>query len=480
MHPASGNPFRLPVALVPWVRLALAVVAFNLPFWVLGRWFFIDRALFNLDMLPALLLAPFSPVLALAAVALAWMLDAAVGQSMTYHFTSPIDFLRSAAFANTLDWEPFLLSSKSLVVVPFVVCAAILWRLLRRPIGWRLSLVVFFVVAALDAVNGASLLAWRDTRWTVNFAGSPTAALLHQASRPAEARVLRPLPRSDGDVVREELLGWADRHPQGSVLVVVVESLGQHTHEAMRRWLRSQLWQGPLTARFDLREGRSAFKGATTAGELRVLCGLSGSYRAMSPQAGAVCLPHRFVERGWRTIGLHGFSSRMFERKAWWPMLGLQDIAFAEELLQDAPRCGAALRGLCDQALIRRAMSEAQTPRRFVYALTLNTHLPIEDAPLPDDLAALCAEVGAQDEVCQLHAQLGRVLAHLRDELAAAEHPLAVVVVGDHAPPFNDRRSRAEYEREWVPSFLLLPQRASQCPDSPTASACASAPSRPS
>jgi hypothetical protein len=448
----------------PWLRLAGLALLSNLPFWILGFWFTIDRAVLNLDLLVAALALSLSRRLAMAGFIAAWVVDAVVGQSVTYHFLSPLDFVRSAMFADTLDWGAFAFTAKTGLLVLFGIVAVLLWRLCAEPLGtWRV-LVVLVAAIVLDALSGASLLAWRDTRWGANLAGSPTATLLHQSTRPGEARVLRPLPAHEGGEWHDELLAWARVRPQASVLVVVVESMGLPVDPAIHEWTRRQLWQGDLTRSHALREWRAPFRGATTSGELRVLCGVTGSYRALSPQSARACLPNRFGEFGWHTVGLHGFSSRMFERRDWWPAMGLREMAFGEELLRGRPLCGAGLRGVCDHDLLDEAVARLRQPQRFVYVLTLNTHLPLVRAEIPPDLAALCSAAAIEEEVCLLQAQVGRLLAGLRERIAGVDREMAVVVVGDHAPPFSHRRSRASYETAVVPSFAIYPRAAASAP----------------
>jgi hypothetical protein len=440
-------------------RLALLVALYNAPFWLLARWMFIDRAVLDVDFFVAVLLARIHPVLGFVTTFVAFALDMTVSQSLTYHFTTPWDFFRSVAFVGALNWRDWVASIHWLSVVPFLVCGLALWRLMRRPVDWRITLAVTLSLIGIDSLNGSSLLSWHDRRITVNVAGSPSATLLYQAFQPTQARSIRP---SDDPQVRhfhEQLAGWAARNPQGSVLVILVESMGQPKSPLLRTWLQDRLNGGSgEEASHRLETGANHFRGATTAGELRTLCGMAGNYRALTQASGSACLPVRLQQQGWNAVGLHGFTRRMFERDTWWPLMGLSRRLFAEDLLPALQECGATFKGVCDRSLIQAAVQEAQAPRTFVYALTLGTHLPVPSTTVDARLQALCTQAMVEMDVCQLQSLVGQVLDAISMELRASPRPLAVLVAGDHAPPFGSLKARQAYEPDQVPVFLLLPK----------------------
>jgi phosphoglycerol transferase MdoB-like AlkP superfamily enzyme len=235
--------------------------------------------------------------------------------------------------------------------------------------------------------------------------------------------------------------------------------MGWHSDPDMRDWLRDQLFDESVRASYQLREIAVPFRGSTTAAELRELCGLYGSYRSLDAKTASECLPAKLAHLGWTTVGLHGFASHMFDRATWWPILGLQTQRFAEELTTpDGMRCGGAFAGVCDSTLIETAFAEARSPRHLVYALTLNSHLPLSPIKVPDDLRQRCLIARAGSEVCQLSATIGIGLTTLRNQLVRPGARPVVVVVGDHAPPFASLQDRNQYSPEKVPAFILTPR----------------------
>lgn len=103
------------------------------------------------------------------------------------------------------------------------------------------------------------------------------------------------------------------------------------------------------------------------------------------------------------------------------------------------------------------AMAELR-PRRLVYLLTLNTHLPLERLPIPDELAALCRERRASESVCRLTAQIDKVQADIVAAVMATKIPLWVSVVGDHSPPFAVDSDRKAFSLDQVPAVRFVPR----------------------
>jgi hypothetical protein len=350
-------------------------------------------------------------------------------------------------------------------LLPFGLAWAGAFGVVRRACGrqapWRAGLLLALLLMAGDVLNGSSMLSTRAVRLVSgNPANSPGLKMLVGAYYERDSGGLRNLPATASTREMVDIEAWARANPQGSVLLVIVESMGWHAQPAMPAWLQARLAPPGVLAGYALRQGMVPFAGATTSGELRELCSLAGSYRAVTASAAAACLPNRLAALGWATVGYHGFSSHMFERDVWWPMVGLQAGHFAEGMVQEGDaECGAAFAGACDAAVLARAVRSARSARSLSYALTLNSHLPLKPAPLPADLAVLCAQAGADDEVCLLTATVGQALSALATELShpSAVQPL-VVVVGDHAPPFSAPAQRSQYSQTHVPAFVLTPR----------------------
>src|SRR4029077_17523677 len=116
------------------------------------------------------------------------------------------------------------------------------------------------------------------------------------------------------------------------------------------------------------------------AAELRELCDTRESYEAIIDGLQLDCLPHQMAALGYRTIALHGFTSKFFRRDEWYPKLGFEKRIFGENLIGTTHReCGGPFRGPCDIdliPLISRELRSAGKPT-FFYWMTLSTHVPI-------------------------------------------------------------------------------------------------------
>lgn len=457
-QPLPDAARRVSPALALTLRFLLALAIANAPYWWLGNTLFMSRAVFNVDVALALCVLPVAPVAGIVLLCVAWGADWILNQSLTYHFRTPMEFVHSIRYADTLNISGFVEWRTVALLLPFAIAAALLVRLTRGQRNlWRPALVVISLLVLVDASNGSSMLSDRGTwRYTVNLAGSPVATLSALAVREPATAPLLALRTEDTVQGLIDIPSWAAAHPERSILFVIVESLGVPTNPALRDWLRTQ-WLDNPNQRFDIRSADIPFRGSTTSGELRSLCALAGSYRSMDAAHGATCLPARLAALGWSTVGMHGFSRQMFNRAQWWPAMGLQSTVFVEAPEFQGARCGAAFRGGCDSDLIALGMKALEPNRRFVYLLTLNTHLPVEppseDTPSPP----ACTSPTADRDVCHHLAATAAVLRQLRRAFDTT-HPMPlVVVVGDHAPPFANRLSRQAFLSNKVPAVVLVP-----------------------
>jgi hypothetical protein len=109
--------------------------------------------------------------------------------------------------------------------------------------------------------------------------------------------------------------------------------------------------------------------------------------------------------------------------------------------------------------VVSSALGQAGERRQFVYALTINTHLPMPPLPVTPEVQALCQRNGLPDAACQLVQAQGRLLADVAAQLATAPDRVSlVVIVGDHAPPFGDFRNRRVFSQTQVPVWRLFRQ----------------------
>lgn len=440
------------------VAVCATVVVAHAPGWLLGRSLYLVGPLFDVDILVALAICCFSLPVGIGLLLIAWAVQLLIGMSLTFHFTSVAQFISSLRLVQELQLAAIVSPVHAALFLCYVAAVAGIVAILRR---WkpRISIVVLplAVLTLLDVANGSGLRVGNGATGLVsaNISGSP-AYNMASAVQQVRRRQREPLVAID-DSVSRFVAEWAVRE-QGDVLLVVVESLGDVKNRLVSAWLRQQLVDQEIESRWHLRWGSTGFRGSTTAGELRVLCGLGGDYSALDSAAAVHCLPNQLATLGYRSIGLHGFSARMFQRKEWWPLLGLDSELFLEDLPPQTPRCGGVFRGACDGDLLKLAAGQFGSGRTLVYVLTLNAHLPVEHQTVASDLRQVCAAAQVSDVVCALTSLHGELLRDIGRTIRTLErHPL-VVIVGDHSPPFWRRTDREQFSQTSVPLVLLVPR----------------------
>jgi hypothetical protein len=252
-----------------------------------------------------------------------------------------------------------------------------------------------------------------------------------------------------------------------NVVVVMVESLGYLVDQAARERIGAPLYDQSVTKDYVVTEGHTVYYGSTTSGEMRELCNTRTFYTDYVQEHGSSCLPNLLKSRGYASIALHAFSGGMFERENWYPEIGFDKELFGEDLLKTTHRaCGGAFQGACDADLAPVIAVESQHAAengkpRFIYWLTLNTHIPVAPGQALTDFD--CAQDGngyGTVKVCRM-AELWHDVFNVVAKIARdpAVGPADILVVGDHSPPLWSKRGRAQFEPGQVAWYRLRPRR---------------------
>jgi phosphoglycerol transferase MdoB-like AlkP superfamily enzyme len=434
------------------------LVLAHLPLWLLRPYASLPQALFELDLLIAVAIFTRNRWVGGVAILLAWSVSLLRSVAVNYHFHNVAEFIDASRFVDMLSYSAFITPANLLVAAAMMLVVAVIFRCmaLTRSKAWPV-LALILLLGLLDVLNGSGITRGRDAPFiAVNIFGSPgynLAAAERNFRRDARQAMaaIAPVPRSY-QALRDEAQG----EHQGSLLILV-ESLGVPQAPEIRAWLMGRLRTSALVTQWDLNEGEEAFVGGTVAGELRVLCGQRGHYSQLTEMRSQACLPRLFRARGDEAIAMHGFSPRMFDRAAWWPIAGFTQTRFADEwAARKSAHCDGAFNGICDRDLIASAIHLAGERRQFVYALTINTHLPLPPQKVSPELRALCQAHDVPDVACELLHAHGNFFTDLATQLAGSPECLRqVVVVGDHSPPFNDFRARRVFKPTQVPSLIL-------------------------
>jgi hypothetical protein len=248
-----------------------------------------------------------------------------------------------------------------------------------------------------------------------------------------------------------------------NVILVMVEGLGYLTDPTARRQIDSPLFDARITDKYRITEGSVVYYGSTTAGEMRELCDTREPYLEFSKTRGASCLPARLRTRGYATMAVHAFHHSMFERDEWYPVVGFDKEVFGEELVKVTHRlCGNAFRGVCDADLPPIIAQEAAFSKKpkFIYWLTLNTHIPVAPGQaLADFGCKRDAGIFRHVHVCEMAELWHDVFASVSKlALDPGIGPADILIVGDHSPPLWSRQARAQFEPGLVAWYRLAPR----------------------
>lgn len=251
-----------------------------------------------------------------------------------------------------------------------------------------------------------------------------------------------------------------------NVVVVIVESLGYMLDPKARERIAAPLYDPEIAKDYVLTAGHTVYYGSTTSGEMRELCDTRTFYSDYVYKHGQSCLPDVLDKRGYTSLAFHAFAGGMFERKDWYPKVGFNKEMFGDQIVKRTKRvCGSAFKGACDADMAPviedASLHAAKSGKpRFIYWLTLNTHIPVAPGEALTNFHCSRDDNGfGQTTVCrmaQLWHDVFRVVKNVA--LDPAVGPADILVVGDHAPPLWSKRGRAQFAAGEVAWYRLKPR----------------------
>ena len=485
VFPPAGIRRRLWVASPLTRSIAAYLLLPNLPFAILGQFVFVTRALVNVDYL---LLGSIAGLLPRGIVTVVYAIllgnDAFVSLAPVFHFN-----LETAVFSLTFALQNGLvLTSLGIAFAMSVSTIAVLGDRLTGARERRVArpglLAIAVLIITLDIVGGMNGLSHADSAvLRVNVA---TSALYRTAraiqggvsgAAKANGTARAPSVMAATANLRQALMSnpYAPSLGASHIVLILVESLGHFRDVDVDSVVLAPLLSESVRRRYDVRGGTVPARGATTEGEFRELCGVDANYLRVRQVDASRCLPAILRRNGFRTFAVHGYSQEFYDRYEQYPLLGFEEMQFAEDLerLPGIRMCGSTFRGVCDEdasQIVSQEIREApRGERRFVYWMTLTSHLPVDAASAAGSSLDCRQSAEAQRfaDVCALM-RLQRMVA---SEIAAiATDPLLpptrFVLVGDHTPPFFSREKRSLFVPDEVPFVELIPKQSQ--PQRPT------------
>ena len=435
----------------------------NFIFIILSNYILIDRALINIDYVLYIVISVLiRPCIACASIIIFLIFDAIMSAKSIFYFDAKsialsfpklqaIELLNNDLFVLTL-FGFIILASMSYTLSRFVY---------RKYEILKSSTLIILIVLGADAINGTSGVisnvmpeTFNSVTLPTNIGTSQTGKFTYDLFRSRKA--LKSAAVESASEAR--LVPVQDQTTSDHQMLVVVESWGQSTDPAYNEIPLLRLLTPDLFQRYKVHRGTVPFNGATTSGEMREFCGILASFINAGELGNQNCIPGRFAANGYETYAFHGFTETFFNRQQWFPVVGFKHLEFGKDNI--SRKCGIFFRGQCDTDIllkIAELMRRSKEKKTFVYFLTLNTHLP-NDAALADGSPAVCPGT-ATDKVCTLlkaHENFFASLAGLLKDPTLP--PIHIVLVGDHAPPFADLKSRQKFSDKVVPFLEIVPK----------------------
>lgn len=371
---------------------------------------------------------------------------------------NPGIFAVSAKFINLLNLDGKILL---IAILGLAAAASLQWILLKRlPIARGAMLFLYVIVFVVDVINGTFSFFPGNALNIIdrNVSGSRLGIMIQDLKLVKHEPAVRLADaRSAMSIAAPEINSAVQKGRP--IVLIIAESLGEPLGRAWEAVLFNELLADTwISDNYSLRRGIIPFWGSTTSAELRELCSIKGNYRSLTVEDVTQCLPHQLKQLGYESVAYHGFSGAMFDRREWWPLIGLERNYFAEDLVSSVTRrCGTVFRGLCDEDILE-TMSNEISARKFVYFLTLQGHFPADNSENLN--AADCNPIDYGKDLCAYSVLYGKLFRKLKSVLKSVDVLPLVVVVGDHSPPQTSLDpDQNSFRGDVVPFFVMSPKR---------------------
>ena len=400
------------------------------------------------------------------------------------------DFACKIAYTYNLSVKDLLLSLPSLNSLPtsrileisavfalIIAASAIVARARPQPedrlwvAGSLLFLIVFLTAAAflagqspfrqVDVIYGNGRLVRTPTFSFVKF-----ESLHHTAGVASHHTDTGKVNSASSHAIA--FLDSSDAVESPNVVLILVESWGNPLDAHLAHAIKAVYNDPRIAEKYDVTQGSVAFQGGTISAEARELCQSTMGFHILvaPPESLHGCLPALFHARNYQTFSIHGFVGSMFQRRTWYSKIGFDQSWFGPDLDRlKLPDCYGVFPGTCDAAIARwvgnSLLAEDTGKPKFIYWVTLNSHLPVAAHPdlADDDVCFTLPSLRDSVPLCSWFRLVRNV--HQAVELLAlrpSARPTVFVIVGDHAPPFADRQLRQIFSATDVPYVTLTPR----------------------
>lgn len=443
-------------------------------FGLLGLFAFLPRSIVYYEYALVLLCLLFfkRPVYAFMAFLFIFLLDLLNLFSSSYLF-SVSEFLSNLKYAS-------LFSISFTHVLAFVVlllyCAIVFYTLQRYSPKIKADragfLYIFFFfyafIFSIDLFNGSTKILQSDKIFRVtkknvsSFLAKEYYYFINQNLN-NDKSIPTALSKSEESATQHNLLG----DHSNKQLLVIMESWGLPNDTGFQSLFQKIISSRAIQHQFKPFWGQTKFRGSTTSAEMRELVNAKGSYKYFfNLKSSESSFPSVFDKKksaGYETFGFHSFTGKMFARGKWWNNIGLDHIFFRDDIVSanivtdNQLDGGTPFPSIRDEQMFDFMVQQTKnSKRKFVYLLTVNTHLPFTQV-IGDMPGEIFSEISALSISTEAKSQLKKVaieLLYFIDAIKPEEWD-DILFVGDHIPPYLRETDRKFFNAEFVPYLFL-------------------------
>jgi phosphoglycerol transferase MdoB-like AlkP superfamily enzyme len=250
-------------------------------------------------------------------------------------------------------------------------------------------------------------------------------------------------------------------------LLVIMESWGLPNDTAFQLLFQKIISSRAIQHQLKPYWGHTKFTGSTTSAEMRELVNAKGSYKYFfnlkSAESNFPSVFDKKKSEGYETYGFHSFTGKMFARSKWWYNIGLDHIFFRDDIVaanivtDNQLDGGTPFPSIRDEQMFDFMVQQTKnSKRKFVYLLTVNTHLPFTQiiGDIPGEIFSAISALSISPEAKSQLKKVAIELLYFIDAIKPEDWD-DILFVGDHIPPYLRETDRNFFNAEFVPYFFL-------------------------
>jgi hypothetical protein len=259
----------------------------------------------------------------------------------------------------------------------------------------------------------------------------------------------------------------------GNQLLILIESWGLINNKDNQLAIQSTLSNLVIAKGYKFSWGTSKFAGSTASGELKQLLSMKGNYKYFlhhkSDTNNILSIFDYKNKQGYATFGFHSYSENMFNRAIWWKHIGIQKRYFKENYFKENLNAavnmyaGTPFPSVNDMVMFdymehktNEVLNRNATQKIFSYVLTENAHLPFKNKVtenFPSNNIIINNFPISEEAKNQL-----KFIKNLVGEFIQkidTNKWQKVLIMGDHNPPYLNKKDRNFYSDKMVPYILI-------------------------